>query len=248
LFPNALWNHGYGMAELMGHAGMTNTWEPGKGPPDDQFFDSVGRATNLTLQNVKLLAVENSVEEYGRSNLVEIRFRLKYGGFSGYWRKPQLASEAIDKDGYLITKDLAYVGKRTARSWVTGSTSLVYLVGRKDDAIKHNTMGRLLFPHVIEEVIQQHPQVNTVSVVAKADASGDGEHLVACVVTDANISATNLAVFCRDQGLATWQIPAAFHFMDSLPMTHMGWKVARGSLKRIVAELPWASPSAPASM
>jgi len=230
LFPNAQWMHGYGMTEFMGQAGAAQIWPSGKGPLPDRFFASVGKPYNSSLQTVKLISDEDNSEESGY-RVGELRFRLTYHAFSGYWRNDEKTRRTFDEDGFIKTEDLAYFDK----------DRFIYIVGRKDDAIKHRVLGKQLFPNEVEHALIQHPEVSAVSVVAKLDQSGVGEHLVACVVPVGNVSVDSLVDHCKQAGLDNFKIPTAFHFVDSLPMGHMGWKVSRKQLKKIIAEVPWSS-------
>src|SRR5947208_14758272 len=74
----------------------------------------------------------------------------------GYFNNP-LATEAVLRDGWLFTGDMA---RRDAEGYYT-------LVDRKRDIIK--TSGFLVFPAEVEEVLRNHPDVAEAAVVGVPD-------------------------------------------------------------------------------
>lgn len=86
----------------------------------------------------------------------------------GYFNNP-LATEAVLRDGWLFTGDMA---QRDAEGYYT-------LVDRKKDIIK--TSGYLVFPAEVEEVLRGHPDVAEAAVVGVPDHDR-GEVVKALVV------------------------------------------------------------------
>src|SRR5262245_37456786 len=86
----------------------------------------------------------------------------------GYFNNP-LATEAVLRDGWLYTGDMA---RRDADGYYT-------IVDRKKDIIK--TSGFLVFPAEVEEVLLRHPDVAEAAVVGIHD-SERGEAVKALIV------------------------------------------------------------------
>ena len=103
-------------------------------------------------------------------------------------------------------------------------------LGRIDDQVK--IRGFRVEPGEVEAVLRQHPAVGQAAVVARESRAG-GPSLTAYVapagtVETANAEAPNLRHYLEDR-LPDWMIPAAFVWMDCLPLTPSG-KVNRLAL------------------
>merc|ERR1711908_63191 len=106
----------------------------------DIFFDSVGKMReNDTLYEIKLVP-DPSFPRESDYEVGEIRVRMPYQGFQGYWRNPELTAQAFDDNGFIRTKDLAYFDEK----------GFLFIMGRVDDAIKHRITGRRIFPGEVE--------------------------------------------------------------------------------------------------
>ena len=94
----------------------------------------------------------------------------------------------------------------------------VVLIGRVSSFV--NVGGRKVEPGEVERVLRLMPGVRDVYVTAAADRRR-GEHVVACLV--ANCELTTLAVrqFCSGR-LAPHKIPRTIRFVDSIPRTARG--------------------------
>jgi acyl-coenzyme A synthetase/AMP-(fatty) acid ligase len=134
----------------------------------------------------------------------------------GYFENPEATAEAF-RGEWFAGGDLVTVG---ADGYVTHR-------GRADDAIK--VKGRWFHPQEVESVLLDHPAVRECAVVAATDPSGLARP-VAFVVAETT----------TEQELTDWVLghlepykhPRRIHFLDSLPITHLG-KVDRGELKRL---------------
>jgi len=103
--------------------------------------------------------------------------------------------------------------------------NLEYL-GRVDDQIK--IRGYRIEPGEIEGVLSAHPHVEGAVVMVENDASGT-KRLVAYVVSrDREITANALRAFLGSK-LPLYMLPAAFVFLDELPLSANG-KVDRRAL------------------
>lgn len=134
----------------------------------------------------------------------------------GYWNKPE-ETEAVLKDGWLLTGDLGYMDDR----------GYFYVVDRKKDMIIAS--GFNIYPREIEEVLYEHPNVQEV-VVAGIPDPYRGETVKAYIVKKAGTEMTEdeLDQYARKH-LAAYKVPKIYEFRDELPKTAVG-KILRRSL------------------
>jgi acyl-CoA synthetase (AMP-forming)/AMP-acid ligase II len=106
------------------------------------------------------------------------------------------------------------------------------LQDRKKDVIV--TLGRNVYPAMVENVLIQHPAVTASAVIGVPDPE-TGEAVKAVVVLNGDESATEaeLLAFC-DGKLGEHQRPLSVDFVDALPRNAMG-KI----LKRVLREPYW---------
>jgi amino acid adenylation domain-containing protein len=79
----------------------------------------------------------------------------------------------------------------------------------------------------IEAVLTQHPDIQTVTVIARADKP-ENQYLAAYIVSSAELTTAELRDFLK-QKLPDYMVPAAFVFLDRIPLTPNG-KVDRKAL------------------
>jgi long-chain acyl-CoA synthetase len=135
----------------------------------------------------------------------------------GYFNNP-LATEAVLRDGWLFTGDMA---TRDADGYYT-------IVDRKRDIIK--TSGFLVFPAEVEEVLRNFPAVAEAAVVGQPDAER-GELVKALVVprTGIKLDVSALEDHCRLH-LGKQKRPRKFEVVGELPKNFLG-KVLRRKLR-----------------
>jgi long-chain acyl-CoA synthetase len=146
----------------------------------------------------------------------------------GYFNNPQ-ATEAVLKDGWLFTGDMA---RRDPDGFYT-------IVDRKRDIIK--TSGFLVFPAEVEEVIRSYPDVLEVAVVGVPDLER-GEIVKALVVprTGSRLDVAELKAHCKLH-LGKQKRPRDIEIVPELPKNFLG-KVLRRKLR----ETPAAAAAMPA--
>jgi amino acid adenylation domain-containing protein len=145
----------------------------------------------------------------------------------GYFGKPALTAEKFVPDPFSATPG--------ARLYRTGDLArflpdghLQYR-GRADDQVK--IRGYRIELREVELLLQDHPAVEDVVVLAREDEPGE-RRLVAYVVprTGASLSATTLRVFLKPKA-PSYMIPAAFVLLPTLPRNANG-KVSQRELPR----------------
>jgi acyl-CoA synthetase (AMP-forming)/AMP-acid ligase II len=137
----------------------------------------------------------------------------------GYYRDPALTAQAIDRDGWFNTGDLA-------RQDADGH---LFIVGRTKELIIRS--GFNVHPVEVEGVLGQHPAVAQSAVVGRAVAGN--EEVVAFVELRAGASATpaELQAFAAAR-LAPYKIPAEIVVMAALPASATG-KVLKARLREL---------------
>jgi long-chain acyl-CoA synthetase len=135
----------------------------------------------------------------------------------GYFNNP-LASEAVLKDGWLFTGDMA---RRDDEGYY-------FLVDRKRDIIK--TSGFLVFPAEVEEVLRSHPDVAEAAVVGVPDHER-GEVVKALIVPRSGCKLDLAAVenHCKLH-LGKQKRPRQIEVVGELPKNFLG-KVLRRKLR-----------------
>jgi hypothetical protein len=160
----------------------------------------------------------------------EILVRSRYLAL-GYWRNPELTAAAFFPD----LQDSALRLFRTGDiGRINDDGSLIHL-GRKDDQVK--VRGFRIEVAEVEDALLRLPLVSHAAVVARADQSGE-QRLVAYLVARARPAPTVSAIrreICKT--LPPYMIPAAFAFLDALPLTATG-KIDRRALPDPGSERP----------
>ena len=147
----------------------------------------------------------------------------------GYYKRPQLNAELIDKDGWLRTGDLL----------IRHPEGYFQFTGRSKEIYK--TSGENVIPKEIEDIISTYPKVNQVYVVGVPHEIM-GEVGVAFVEpkTGEELTRREIVAFCKDK-LAKFKIPRYVFFVSGqeLPFTATG-KIQKFKLvehaKKLLAE------------
>ena len=147
--------------------GMTETspvsTQTGADDPLEKRVGTVGRVHPHV--EVQIVDARGAVVERGESGELCTR---GYSVMSGYWDDPERTAEAIDRDGWMHTGDLATMD----------ADGYVNIVGRIKDMVIRG--GENVYPREVEEFLYGHPAVADVQVVGVPDARY-GEELVAWV-------------------------------------------------------------------
>nr|WP_245915367.1 AMP-binding protein [Amycolatopsis sulphurea] len=148
-------------------------------------------------------------ETGGGTGLVSIRGANL---FSGYWPD---GAYGPDTEGWFRTGDVGYLD----------SDGDLHLVDRANDLIIVN--GFNVFPHEVEEVISQLPEVAEVAVVGVVDErSGEAVKAVVVPAEGAALSQQQVVDQCAGQ-LAGYKVPHTVEFAARLPHS------ATGKLRRL---------------
>ncbi|MGH8822454.1 MAG: AMP-binding protein, partial [Rhodoferax sp.] len=141
----------------------------------------------------------------------------------GYWDDEARTAEAIDKDGWMHTGDLATMD----------AEGYVNIVGRIKDMVIRG--GENIYPREIEEFLYRHPNVQDVQVVGLPDKRY-GEELCAWVIVKPGRSLQEDEVrdFCKGQ-IAHYKVPKYIRFVTEFPMTVTG-KIQKFKIREAMKE------------
>jgi fatty-acyl-CoA synthase len=136
----------------------------------------------------------------------------------GYWNDAERTAEAIDRQRWMHTGDLA----------VMDDEGYVKIVGRIKDMIIRG--GENVYPREIEEFLYTHPKVGDVQVVGVPDERY-GEEIMAWVIAceGAFVDEDELRDFCRGK-IAHYKVPRYIATCAEYPMTVTG-KVQKHKLR-----------------
>lgn len=138
--------------------------------------------------------------------------------FVGYWNDPEATEGALDAEGYLHTGDIA----------VVNDDGYLFLVDRAKDLII--VSGFNVYPAEVEEVLGEHPAIESVAVVGVPHPY-TGEAVKAYVVVAEGRSAEedDIIEWCSAR-LARYKCPDKVMFVDEIPFGSAG-KVLRRALR-----------------
>lgn len=204
----------YGQTEAS--PGITQTR---RDDPLDVRTETVGRA----LPNVEVKIMEPGTNrELPTGQTGELCSR-GYHIMIGYYKMPEKTAEAIDRDGWLHTGDLASMDER-------GNCTIE---GRLKDMIIRG--GENIYPREIEEFLYTHPQVKDAQVVG-VPSQKYGEEVAAFIQLKNGDHTSEDAIrdFCLDQ-ISFHKIPKLIYFVEEFPTTASG-KIQKYRLREQAAE------------
>ncbi|GAB3350832.1 AMP-binding protein [Amycolatopsis echigonensis] len=171
-----------------------------------RLVDSDGSADDLPLDPEE---PDDVFEAGGSTGLVSVRGANL---FSGYWPD---GAHGPDAEGWFRTGDVGYLD----------SDGDLHLVDRANDLIIVN--GFNVFPHEVEEVISQLPEVVEAAVVGVVDErSGEAVKAVVVPAEGAALSEQQVVDQCAAH-LAGYKVPHTVEFAETLPHS------ATGKLRRL---------------
>jgi fatty-acyl-CoA synthase len=146
-----------------------------------------------------------------------------YNLMKGYYKMPEATANAIDKNGWLHTGDLATVDEN----------GYFKITGRIKDMIIRG--GENIYPMEIEEFLYTHPKIRDVQVVG-VPSKDYGEEILACIILKDGETATEDEIkdFVR-ANMARHKTPKYIKFTDSFPMTASG-KIQKFKMREMAIE------------
>ncbi len=191
----------YGQTEASPGCTMSSTDDP-----LDVRVSTVGRA----LPQIECKIVDPETGEDLPDEITGEFVARGYNIMKGYYKMPGATAQAIDKDGWLHTGDLAC---RTP-------DGNYRITGRLKDMIIRG--GENIYPKEIEEFLYTHEKIKDVQVIGVPSAAY-GEEIMACIVLKEGENMTEQDV--KDYvyaNMAKHKVPSYVDFVDEFPMNAAG--------------------------
>lgn len=133
-----------------------------------------------------------------------------YAVMLGYWDDPEKTEEAIDKDGWMHSGDLATMD----------ANGYVRITGRIKDMIIRG--GENIYPREIEEFLLTHPLIGDAQVFGIADEKY-GEEVCTWVIPKPGVELVpdDILVHCKGR-IAHYKVPRYIKIVESFAMTVTG--------------------------
>ena len=128
----------------------------------------------------------------------------------GYWNMPEATKEAIDKDGWLHTGDIAKIDE----------DGYVFIVNRLKEMII--SMGENIYPREVEEVIYKFPGIKDAAVIGVYDKLRGQAGACFYSMQEGEVMDIKALKHFLQKNLALYKIPREFHQLDELPRTSTG--------------------------
>jgi O-succinylbenzoic acid--CoA ligase len=162
-------------------------------------------SSGLPLFGNKLRIVDDNREDVAVGAIGQI---LVQGAsvMNGYLNQPE--NNTI-QDGWLHTGDLGYLDR----------DGYLYVVSRRSDLIVSG--GENIYPSEIESILLAHPAIAEVCIVGISDREW-GEIVTAIIVSNEQLSLTEIRNFCELRSLARYKLPKSIYIWESLPKTASG--------------------------
>ena len=191
--------------------------------PDDPLEDRVATVGHpLPKIECKIVDPETGLE--CPDNVTGEFVARGYNIMKGYYKMPKATANAIDKDGWLHTGDLAC---RTPEGNYR-------ITGRLKDMIIRG--GENIYPKEIEEFIYTHPKVKDVQVIGVPDEAL-GEEIMACVILKEGETMTEqeMKEYVLSH-MAKHKVPKYIDFVTEFPMNVAGkilkYKMREDAIKK----------------
>jgi fatty-acyl-CoA synthase len=180
--------------------------------------ETVGRA--LPEQEVRIVDEDNNPVPPGTTGELVVR---GYNVMPGYFKKEKETAEAIDKNGWLHSGDLAVMDER----------GYYRIVGRKKEM--YICGGFNVYPREIEEFLFKLNSVENVAVLGVPDTKfGEVGMAVIKVTKGEHVTEEEIITYCK-VNLANFKVPRYIWFVEDYPMTQSG-KIQKYRLREMAVE------------
>lgn len=143
---------------------------------------------------------------------------------AGYWRDPETSRDVFDDDNWTTTGDI--VALEDGRIWI---------MGRQKDVIIRG--GQNIYPAEIEGLLNEHPKVSAIAIVAMPDREF-GERCCAYVVPKPGeqFAFNEMASFLKEKKLAMYKLPERLEIIAAMPTVGDSGKIDKKILKKEVED------------
>lgn len=148
---------------------------------------------------------------------------------AGYYRDAAMTAEVFDADGWCTTEDV-----------VKFDQGCLWILGRQKDVIIRG--GQNIYPAEVEGMLNEHPSVAAVAVVAMPDAEY-GERACAFVVPRRGQTLTldGLKEFLASKKVAKFKWPERLELTEQMPIVGDSGKVDKKALRARLLDLSQAA-------
>jgi len=174
------------------------------------------------VDDVVVMVLDESGGELGRNQIGEIAVRSAYLS-PGYWRRPDLTSEAFSPASGSLRETVYRTGDL---GQLLADGCLLHL-GRKDSQVR--IRGYRVELGEVERTLMDHPAVTASAVSSWQEGAQDARLVAYYVAGDAPAPAPGSLRTFLESRLPGYMVPAAFVRLDALPVTANG-KVDRAAL------------------
>ena len=205
-------------AAIMNAFGMTETAGLVTYTDDNDSIDTFRTTAGKAAQPFELKIVDDQRRTIPTGQVGEIAVRGDLL-MKQYWNNPKATDDATDDAGWFYTSDLASIDQR----------GYIQIAGRRSEMFK--TGGENVFPREIESVLEAHPTVRQVAVIAVPDDIYTEVGRAYLVLKPGHQpNEDDFREYCRKH-LANFKIPKTFQMQTALPLLPNG-KVDKQALQR----------------
>jgi len=208
-FPEAEFTQFYGQTEL---APITTALTA-----EDHREGTKLRSAGRAVVHSEVRIVDSDDNEVPRGTVGEIVSRGAHV-MQGYWNRPEETAQAL-RNGWMHTGDAGYMD----------DDGYVYVVDRLKDMII--TGGENVYSAEVENVLADHPAIDSVAVIAVPDPDwGERVHAVVVCKPGHSIDLEQIREHCR-KSIAPYKAPRSCEVVDALPLSTAG-KVLKHELRK----------------
>ncbi len=145
--------------------------------------------------------------------------------FRGYLNQPEETAHTL-RDGWIYTGDVAEMDE----------DGYFYIVDRIKDMV--NVSGFKVFTRIVDEVLVEHPDVDSAATIGLPDPERPGSEIVASAIIlkpgrEKNEEMKQNILRYMKEKMSPYKVPKVIVFMDQLPLSTVG-KILKRELRRMM--------------
>lgn len=181
------------------------------------------RTVGKPLRGNKIRLVDEAGNEVGEGQPGILYLRGPHSP-AGYWRDEVATRDVFDDDNWTTTGDI--VALEEGRIWI---------MGRQKDVIIRG--GQNIYPAEIEGLLNEHPKVAAIAIVAMPDPEYV-ERCCAYVVPKSGETFTfeEMVSFLKSKKVAMYKLPERLEIVDSMPTVGDSGKIDKKVLKKDIED------------
>jgi acyl-CoA synthetase (AMP-forming)/AMP-acid ligase II len=199
---------GYGLTEAHGIAAMCR---------HDDDPETIAKTSGRAIPGVEIKLIDDDGHDVAVGEPGEVLVR-GYNIMRGYLDNPEATADAIDREGWLHTGDIA-VADEQGNLMITDRKKDMYIVG-----------GFNAYPAEIERIMSAHPSIAQVAIVGVPDDRlGEVGKAFVVATSGQDVDADEVISWCREN-MANYKVPRSIEVVDALPLNASG-KVLKYDLR-----------------